>query len=298
MKITVFTPTYNRAGTIERLYHSLQKQSFKDFEWLVIDDGSTDNTRELFERKWCSEKNDFPIRYFYSTNKGKMKEMNVAMDLAEGDLFFTVDSDDWLVENALKLINEWDKEIPHNGDFCGFAGRSGLSINESPASLIPEPYYDTTLFARYSGYGEYHIYADRAWVFYTEIYRKYKFPEYENENFITEAVSWNRMANDGLKVRCFNEIVYQYEFQEDGLTNNMSKTLIKNPRGYGLWLAEMMKFMNYNFAKRMKQYYVFYSDLVGNKSFAEISEFIQCPYPLMILVAIVYKTKRLVKRRM
>ena len=96
MKITVFTPTYNRAGTIERLYRSLQKQSFKDFEWLVIDDGSTDNTRELFERNWLIEKNDFPIKYFYANNKGKMKEMNAAMDMAQGELFFTVDSDDWL----------------------------------------------------------------------------------------------------------------------------------------------------------------------------------------------------------
>lgn len=298
MKITVFTPTYNRAGTIERLYRSLQKQSFKDFEWLVIDDGSTDNTRELFERNWLIEKNDFPIKYFYANNKGKMKEMNAAMDMAQGELFFTVDSDDWLVENALELISEWDKEIPHNGNFCGFAGRSGPSITESPAGLLPEPYYDTTLFARYRGQDEYHIYADRAWVFYTEIYKKYKFPEYDNETFIAEAVSWNRMAKDGLKIRCFNEIVYQYEFQEDGLTNNMSKTLIKNPRGYGLWLSEMMKFMNYNFSERMKHYYIFYCDFVDKKTIAEISEFIQCPYPLMLLAAIMNKTKSMFRRRM
>ena len=297
MKITVFTPTYNRAGTIERLYRSLQKQSYKDFEWLVIDDGSSDDTRDLFESRWCLENNDFPIRYIFSQNKGKMKEINAALDLAEGELFFTVDSDDWLVEDALELIAEWEKNIPKTGEFCGFAGRSGPSINESPACILPEPYYDTTLFSRYKGYGEFHIYADRAWVFYTQVYKKYKFPEYDNENFIAEAVSWNRMANDGLKIRCFNRIIYQYEFQADGLTNNMSKTLINNPKGYGIWMAELMRFMNYSFSSRMKQYYIYYSDMVGNESFSTIAESIQCPYPLMALVAAVHSLKKLIRRR-
>src|SRR5690625_3909375 len=100
MRITVFTPTYNRAYIIKKLYFSIQKQTFRDFEWLVLDDGSTDSTKDLFDQ-WIKEEHDFSIRYYRFENAGKQKEINRALDLAEGELFFTVDSDDLLTENAL-----------------------------------------------------------------------------------------------------------------------------------------------------------------------------------------------------
>ena len=106
MKITVFTPTYNRAYIIENLYRSLQRQTVKDFEWLVIDDGSTDNTQELFD-KWISEENAFPIRYYKQRNGGKCRAINRALDLAQGELFFTVDSDDYLTKDALEKVMRW-----------------------------------------------------------------------------------------------------------------------------------------------------------------------------------------------
>ena len=92
-KITVFTPTYNRAYIIETLYRSLQRQTYRDFEWLVVDDGSADNTQELFEA-WQKEDNFFPIRYYKQENGGKCRAMNRGLEMAQGELFFTVDSDD------------------------------------------------------------------------------------------------------------------------------------------------------------------------------------------------------------
>ena len=102
-KITVFTPTYNRAYIIEDLYRSLQRQTYRDFEWLVVDDGSADNTKELFER-WQQEYNPFPIRYVRQENGGKCRAINRGLELAEGRLFLNVDSDDYLTDDAIEKI--------------------------------------------------------------------------------------------------------------------------------------------------------------------------------------------------
>lgn len=290
MRITIFTSTYNRANIISSLYHSLQDQTFHDFEWLVMDDGSSDNTKDLF-KDWIQEENLFRIRYVYAENKGKMKELNRALDLAQGELFFSVDSDDILTKDALEKIDRWERTLPRDGSFCGLAGNMGWSLDKSNNPMLPGDYYDASLFQRYRNNGKEHIGADRAWVFYTEVYRNYKFPEFENEKFIAEAVVWNRMAHDGLKIRCYNDIIYVFEHQEGGLTDTISRTLIESPRGYGLWKAEMMKFLNYNRKQRIEQYYVFYCDLRKKYSTRQISAFIQCPNYIMAAMGIFYKLK-------
>ncbi|MDY2726980.1 MAG: glycosyltransferase family 2 protein [Anaerostipes faecalis] len=290
MRITVFTPTYNRAHIIEKLYRSLQAQTFRDFEWLVIDDGSYDYTDQLF-LEWLKEDNPFEIRYIYAENKGKMKELNYAMDLAVGELFFTVDSDDTLTSDALEKIDRWERTIPKDGGFCGLAGSMGYISGEPSNPKLPGEYYDASLFQRYRDNGKEHIGADRAWVFYTDVYRSYKFPEFKDEKFIAEAVSWNRMAHDGLKVRCFNDVIYLFEHQEGGLTDVMSQILIRSPKGYGLWQAEMMRFMNYRLKRRLKQYYIFYCDLNQKYSTKEIASFIQCPICVMMALETVYRLK-------
>ena len=119
-KITVFTPTYNRAYIIENLYQSLRKQTYTDFEWLVVDDGSADNTQELFEG-WQQEDNPFPIRYVKQENGGKCRAINHGLKLARGELFFTVDSDDYLTDDALEKILRWEAELPKDENFCGFS---------------------------------------------------------------------------------------------------------------------------------------------------------------------------------
>ena len=112
MRITVFTPTYNRAYIISNLYNSLCRQTFKDFEWLIVDDGSTDNTEELVN-KWINDANSgFSIRYFKKENGGKPSAINYGVDCAEGELFFTVDSDDYLTDDALEKIDRWERELP------------------------------------------------------------------------------------------------------------------------------------------------------------------------------------------
>lgn len=199
-KITVFTPTYNRAYIIETLYRSLQRQTYLDFEWLVVDDGSSDGTRELFAA-WQQEENAFPIRYVWQENGGKCRAINHGLELARGELFFTVDSDDYLTEDALQKVAAWDAELPDKARYCGFVGNRGVNPKETPNRLFEGGYLDGTALDRYTMVEQDKVLVDgeRAFVFYTDVHRKYLYPEFPGEKFLTEAVTWDLMAYDGYK---------------------------------------------------------------------------------------------------
>lgn len=289
MKITVFTPTYNRKDIILSLYQCLQQQSFHDFEWLIIDDGSTDGTEELFA-ELQKDPNPFPIRYYKFENSGKQKEINRALDLAKGRLFFIVDSDDLLTPNALELVDRWDASMPATGKYCGFAGSDGDAQGRPTNPIFHESYVDATFFdrdpksAHFIGY-------DRPWVLYTDIHRKYKYPEFEGETFITEAVAWNRMAADGYQIRCFNEVIYLREHQESGLTNKIHEILVNNPQGYGLWIKEMMAQSNYSWKQRFESYYSFYCELCQNLPPRDIARYIGATGMELVIIRVLYKIK-------
>lgn len=291
MRITVFTPTYNRAYIIDELYNSLKKQTFIDFEWLIIDDGSTDCTYEKV-KNWSADNTKFPIRYYKFENSGKQKEINRALDLARGELFFTVDSDDLLTADALDKINQWEKTIPQCEKFCGFAGSDGDMTGKAINPIFSEEYLDATFFNRYAETGMF-IGHDRPWVFYTDVHRQYRYPEFEGEKFIAEAVVWNRMAKDGYQIRCFNDVIYLIEHQEDGYTKKISQILIQSPKGYGLWKAEQMSFLKYGFLRRIKEYYIFYCDLQNKYHWRDIAKYIQASAPVMMFVIIAFKLKHI-----
>ena len=120
--LTVFTPTYNRAHTLPRTYESLLRQTCKDFEWLVIDDGSTDGTAGLV-RGWIEE-NRIPIRYIYKENGGLYTGYNKAYEVIETELNVCIDSDDFMPDNAVELITGYWKE--HGSD--EYAGITGLDF--------------------------------------------------------------------------------------------------------------------------------------------------------------------------
>lgn len=277
-KITIFTPTYNRAYIIKQLYESLRKQTFHNFEWLVVDDGSSDNTEQLFERLQ-HEDNKFPIFYYKKKNGGKCRAINTALDLAQGELFFIVDSDDYLTDNALEKIVEWEAKLPKNKKYCGVAGNLGTGINETPNTLFSTEYYDGDLLDRYKN-----IDGERAFVFYTDIHKKYRYPEFAGENFMTEAVVYNRMAHDGYKMRYYNDIIWIYEYKEDGLTKAGNSIFINNPHGYGLWLKEKAEFENISLKDRLKMYYTFTCDLEKKHSVKVIAESIGAPSILIRLL--------------
>lgn len=300
MNITVFTPTYNRAYIIEKLYRSLQRQTYWDFEWLIVDDGSTDGTEKLVQ-SWQDEGNDFAIRYYKKENGGKCRAINYGVDLAEGRLFFNVDSDDYLTDDALEKVAKWESELPGDGKFCGVVGNLGTSETETPNRPIQEPYRDASLLERYREVTRHPLDGERAWVFYTSIQRAYKYPEFPGEKFITPAVTWNRMANDGYLVRAFDDIIWVYEYQADGLTMQGNMRFIKNPQGHGLWLREKAEFLHYPLKRKMKMWYTFYCD----HSFCDepyrltkrqCAAYIGAPLPAIYAAALIHKIRQLSRR--
>jgi glycosyltransferase involved in cell wall biosynthesis len=232
--ITIFTPTYNRAYRIGKLYDSLKRQTSKDFEWIVINDGSTDNTNELFE-SWLKEKNEFPIIYKEVPNGGKHRAINKAVQMAASDAFFIVDSDDYLLDNAVEKANSWFGQISEDDSFAGVSGLRGED-EETPIGGYGNydgEYIDCTNLQRHL----YNLLDDKAEVYKTSILKQYPFPEFEGENFVSEPVVWDHIGRDGYKIRWFNEIIYICEYLQDGLTVNINKKFMDNPKGFLTYLA-------------------------------------------------------------
>lgn len=297
MKITVFTPTYNRAYIIKNLYKSLQRQTFKDFEWLVVDDGSTDNTEELFS-KLKKEDNSFNIRYYKKENGGKHRAINYGLDLAEGELFFTVDSDDYLTDDALEKIDKWESTLDNNKKFVGIVANIGHSENKTINNFFKEDHLDLDLLQRYTYEqdGKKVLDGERAYIFYTDVHRLYKYPEFDGEKFMTEAVVWNRMANDGYIVRYFNDIIWIFEYLEDGLTKAGNRLFLENPRGYGLWLKEKAIFEKQSFLQMIKLYYSYYCELYNLYETKKIAEFIGISKIYMYIISILKNIKSAMRK--
>lgn len=255
IKLTVCTPTYNRAYILTELYNSLRNQTCKMFEWLIIDDGSSDNTEDLV-MQWQKENNDFPVRYYKKENGGKCSAINYGLDSAQGELFLVIDSDDTVTADAVQKILDLEKTITDKENFCGVAFNLGLSENDTPNKIFDEKYKDATLLDRYTEFD-----GERAFAFYTDIHKNYKYPVFDGEKFMTEAVVWNRIANGGYKMRFCNDIICVYEYRDDGLTKAGNSIFVNNPHGYGLWLKEKDKFLNKGFADNLKTYYSFVCEL-------------------------------------
>ena len=246
--ITVFTPMYNRAHTIFRLYESLEKQTCKSFEWVIVDDGSTDNTTEILQE--ISSKASFPVKTERQANAGKHAAINRGVEIASGNLFFIVDSDDYLQNNAVERILSIVDTLP-KGEISHFAGISGVRVTPGGISIgtsFNESYIDCTAFERY----KHNINGDKSEVYFTDILTRYPFPVFEGENFLTESVIWYRIANDGYKIRWTNEPYYICEYQEDGLSNTTGKCS-RCFNGYHLTTKEMLQYKQLPFKVRCAQ---------------------------------------------
>lgn len=289
LRITVFTPTYNRGYIIENLYRSLQRQSFTDFEWLVVDDGSSDNTQELFN-KWMQEENSFPIRYHKQENGGKCRGINRGLELAQGELFFTIDSDDYMTDDALEKIDRWERELPKNQKFAGIVANRGYAPDITPNTLFEGEYIDGNSLCHYD-----FIDGERALIFYTDIHRRYLYPEFPGENFMTEAITWNRMAHDGYKIRFYNDIIWIYEYLEDGLTKAGESIFYRNPRGYGLFFRERIKFQKLSLAQRWDLYISYIINVGDMYPTKLVAESIGLPIWLVALLKKLRKIKKLFK---
>ena len=273
--VTVFTPTYNRAYILGDLYHSLQRQTCMDFEWLIVDDGSADDTKALVA-SWQGEKNPFPIRYVYQENGGKCRAINRGLKEADGRLFFTVDSDDYLTDDAIEKVIRWDGELPRDGHFCGYVGNRGTTPTQTPNRLFPGGYLDGTALDRYD-----QVDGERAFVFYTEVHRKYLYPEFPGEKFLTEAVTWDLMAHDGYKMRFYNDIIWIWEYKDDGLTRAGYRVFLENPQGTGLFFRQKAEFLHYSLWNKLTLWYGYATDAMDRCTDEQIASYIGMPKALV-----------------
>ncbi|WP_273176734.1 glycosyltransferase family 2 protein [Hoylesella pleuritidis] len=233
MLITVFTPTYNRTSLLSRLFTSLQQQDFMDFEWVIVDDGSTDDTHDLI-MKFVGE-NVIPIKYVSRRNGGKHRAINDGVKYAQGELFFIVDSDDILPPDALERIAKVYGQIKDDKSFGGVAGIDAYPDGRIVGSGLPMQFVDCNSIDIRS---KYHITGDLSEVFRTEVMREFPFPEIEGERFCPEVLVWNRIAQK-YRLRYFNKVIYTAEYQVGGLTSKIVEIRMKSPIASMMCYAEM-----------------------------------------------------------
>lgn len=231
---TIFTPTYNRAGFLMPLYDSIKKQSSRDFEWVIVDDGSTDNTYEVMADIISSHDDSFPIRYFKKPNGGKHTAINMGVNVAEGELFLILDSDDELPPTAIEMIEKRYEKIKNDesiGGVCGYMAhrngdRIGKPVIETEASSMELRY-------------KHNITGDMCEVFRTAVLKEYPFPEISGEKFCPEALVWNRIAQK-YRLCVFPDIIYLRDYIDGGLTDNIVRIRMNSP------IASMMTYAELN----------------------------------------------------
>lgn len=226
MVVTILTPTYNRSNTLSALYESLKVQTSKDFEWLVVDDGSTDNTRDLVTQ-WAAE-NNFSIRYLYKENGGKHTALNAGIATISTDLTFIVDSDDTLTPDAVETISRYHRRYSQEQNLCGYA-----FLRQFPDGTINgKPFHPDEMVADFieSRINADDTLADKAEVFFTRCLKEYPFPRYGQETFLGEDIVWLRMAQKYCMVH-INKAIYVGDYLASGLTKNRRRHNIHSPIG-------------------------------------------------------------------
>lgn len=229
IKLTIFTPTYNRADTLWKLYDSLKCQTSKEFVWLIIDDGSSDNTSSLVN-SWLKD-NSLKIIYKYQENQGKSSAFNHGLDLTETELFTCVDSDDYLSPDAVSNILATWAECKN--DCVGILSRR--AVTQVPDELIGRDIRTTLLDA----YRRYHIEGDTMLIHRSDIIKKYRFPKYDNEKFVPEDYLYDKIDKDG-KLFFLNKTLYLGNYLDNGYTSNMAKLIKNNPKGYLAYIEQRL----------------------------------------------------------
>ena len=290
--LTVFTPLYNRKTTLKRTYESLCRQTNKDFIWLIIDDGSTDNPYEEIE-KWLAKDNGFEIKYIYKENGGMHTAHNTAYENIYTELNVCIDSDDYMPDNAVELILDCWKE---NKD-KGYAGIIALDYADLTKTIIgkelPKDKNSTTLMGYYNNGGV----GDKKLIYRTDIIKSTPpYPVFENEKYVALAYKYH-IIDEKYEMKILNECVCIVDYQMDGSSTNMYRQYMRNPKGFAFWRKEQMRHA-VNFKQKIKAcvHYVSSSLICGNKHFIKESPekfltIIAVPFGFALKILIKHKAK-------
>lgn len=232
-KITIITPTYNRAKTLPKVFDSLLKQSFKDFLWIILDDGSTDNTSEIVE--YFQKSNPF-FEIIYKKDKNRHKFLTVleGIKMVQTPYFMVVDSDDTYPENSLEILISEVEKIENQNDYIAVMALSADENGNIVGNKYPNNGFDGSIFdMRY----QYKVRGDKFGIFITKTYHKEisgkNFSKYEGKGYIPQSVIFNEYDAKGMKTRFINKIVRFYLKDEED-TASVSNTRWSGKNLYGL----------------------------------------------------------------
>jgi glycosyltransferase involved in cell wall biosynthesis len=263
--LTVFTPTYNRAYCLYQCYESLVHQTCKDFVWLIIDDGSTDNTKELVDI-WKKEKL-IDIEYIWQENQGMHGAHNTAYNSIKTKLNVCIDSDDYMPNDAVqKIVTKWKS---HGGEnVSGIIGLDSYTDGKLIGTNLPNGQLTSTLFDLYHKFG---VTGDKKLVYRTELTKRFPYPIFENEKYVGLAYKYH-MLDQEYEMLLMNEVLCCVEYLQDGSSLNMLRQYRKNPKGFAFYRKELMKlpFANSKFKFRQAIHYV--SSCLLDKNFKFIKE--------------------------
>lgn len=275
MQLTIVTPAYNRADKLPALYESLCQQTSDDFNWLVVDDGSQDGTKQVIEK--MEQEGRLLISYLYKPNGGKHTALNLAIKTVKTELFFIVDSDDVLTPDAVEtILRDWDRV--RDQDLCGIGYLRGYDSSK----VIGDRYtadglVDTFINERYNR----GINGDKAEVWVTKCLQEAGgFPEYPGERFISESVLWIKMARKR-KMLFRNKIIYITEYLAGGLSDSGRALRFRCPHlmAYGS-LETMSKEFSWKIRLKETLLYIVYCKF-GHWTLKRIWD---CPYKILVLV--------------
>lgn len=234
--LTIFTPAYNRAHTLPRTYESLCRQNCKDFVWLVVDDGSTDNTAELV-RDWQSHDNGFEIQYIYKENGGMHTAHNTAYANIDTELNTCIDSDDMLADGAVeRILAKWN-EVKEQG-YAGIVGLDADFEGNIIGKGFPHELTETTLSGYYAQGGA----GDKKLVYRTDVINAYPpYPVFDHEKYLSLAYKYFLIDQD-YQLAVLNEVLCKVEYQPDGSSRNMFRQYLQNPKGFAFWRTVKMQY--------------------------------------------------------
>lgn len=272
----IFTPTYNRAHTLGRCYESLKSQTSKNFAWYIVDDGSTDGTRQLVE-SWKNQ--DFQIIYIYKENGGLHTGYNCAIANIDNALCMCLDSDDWLPSNTVEKVEQIWKQIANEG-YVGIMGldcfADGTVVGESFPEGITEMYLYEKM-VRYKTAG------DKKMVYRTDILKQVPpMPVYPGEkNFNPSYLMYQ--ADQFGKLYVVNECLCIVEYQPDGMSNTMLRQYKNSPNSFAAIRRQYLHFPDIGFGFRLRQSVHLVSSCILAKK--PLAAFRDVPHPLISLLA-------------
>jgi|SRR5690625_209468 len=291
-KLTVFTPTYNRAYCLSKCYESLKRQSRKDFIWLIIDDGSTDHTKELVY-SWIKA-GSLEIVYHFQENQGMHGAHNTAYQLIETELNVCIDSDDYMPDDAVeKILSYWNRY--GSEEVGGIIGLDANRNHEIIGTQLPSEIKSSTLFDLHH---KHRVTGDKKLVYRTELTKKYPYPIFEYEKYVGLAYKYY-LLDQHYEMLLMNDVICNVEYLADGSSKNMLRQYKSNPRGFSFYRKELMKLPRATISYKFRQAIHYVSSSIFSKNYLFLQEtpnkiltILAMPLGLILFIYITIRTHR------